>query len=343
MASESPITSGIRDCHGRPLHDLRISVTDRCNLRCTYCMPEERFSETHPFLQRGELLTFEEITRVARAAATLGVRKFRLTGGEPLLRRDLPMLVALLRTIPGIDDIALTTNGLLLPTFADALKQAGVDRVTVSLDSLDTTTLAQIAGRPIAAEAVLAGIAAAREAGFRQLKVNAVIQRGVNDSDIVPLAERFRGTGVTLRFIEYMDVGTLNGWRDEAVVTAAEIRDTIAARFPLRPLAPNYPGEVASRYCYADGQGEIGFIASVSKPFCGGCSRLRLAPNGDLFTCLFASQGYALKPPLRAGLSDADLQGCLRTLWQGRDDRYSEIRSAATAGAPKVEMYHIGG
>jgi len=306
-------------------------------------MPEERFNDTHTFLDRDALLSFEEITRIARAAATLGARKLRLTGGEPLLRRDLPVLVALLREIDLIEDIALTTNGLLLPKLAPSLRDAGVNRITVSLDSLGDTTLARISGRPIRATTVLEGIEAAQEAGFENVKVNTVIQRGINDQEILPLATHFRDTGVTLRFIEFMDVGTLNGWKSDAVVTAAEIREIIAARYPLEPVAPNYPGEVASRYRYTDGQGEVGIIASVSQPFCGGCTRLRLAPNGDLFTCLFASEGHPFKPALREGITDDALVNRLRCLWESREDRYSEQRSERTTGSRKVEMYHIGG
>lgn len=332
-----------RDTLNRPLHDLRISVTDRCNLRCAYCMPEEHFGDDHKFLQRSDLLSFEEIATVARAAAELGVKKLRLTGGEPLLRRDLPALVGMLRAIPGIEDIALTTNGLLLPQLAQPLKDAGVNRVTVSLDSLDDTTLAQISGRPITSAQVLAGIDAARDAGFERIKVNAVIQRGVNDDQVLPLAERFRGTGIIVRFIEFMDVGTLNHWNLATVVPAAELRDAIAARHPLEPTAANYTGEVATRYRYTDGHGEIGFITSVTQPFCRDCSRLRLAPDGALYTCLFASQGHPLKPMLRAGATLDELTKHVREIWTARSDRYSEIRTESTAKASKVEMYHIGG
>ncbi len=331
------------DTLGRPMHDLRISVTDRCNLRCTYCMPEEHFGEKYAFLQRSDLLSFEEITLVARAAAALGVKKLRLTGGEPLLRRDLPVLVGMLRAIPGIEDIALTTNGLLLPQLAQPLKDAGVDRITVSLDSLDDATLARISGRPITSAQVLSGIDVARDAGFTQLKVNAVIQRGVNDDQVLPLVEHFRGTGVILRLIEFMDVGTLNDWNLATVVPAAEMRDTINARHPLETASPNYGGEVAARYRYGDGQGEIGFITSVSQPFCRDCTRLRLAPDGDLYTCLFAGHGHPLKPMLRAGATLEEITEHLRNLWTRRSDRYSEIRTEATARSEKVEMYHIGG
>jgi len=339
----SPEPGAASDTLGRPLRDLRISVTDRCNLRCTYCMPEEHFNDKHPFLERRDLLSFEEIAATARAAAQLGVTKLRITGGEPLLRRDLPTLAAMLREIPGIEDMALTTNGLLLPQFARALRGAGVDRITVSLDSLDGDTLARLSGRPITVDDVLAGIEAAREAGFSSIKVNAVIQKDVNDGDILPLAERFRGTGIVMRFIEYMDVGTLNGWKRDHVVTGAEMAAIIGARHPLEPVAPNYPGEVATRYRYADGAGEVGFITSVSQPFCGACSRLRLTPNGELYTCLFGTQGHPLKPLFLEGAAENDIRDVIHAIWRDRTDRYSEIRTEATAAAGKVEMNHIGG
>jgi cyclic pyranopterin phosphate synthase len=306
-------------------------------------MPEEHFGEKYEFLQRSDLLTFEEIVIVARAAAALGVKKLRLTGGEPLLRRDLPVLAGMLREIPGIQDIALTTNGLLLPQLASPLKEAGIDRITVSLDSLDDALLARISGRPIASTEVLAGIDAARKAGFAQIKVNAVIQRGVNEDQVLPLAEHFRGTGVILRFIEFMDVGTLNHWNLAAVVSAADLRDAIAARYSLEATTPNYAGEVAARYRYVDGQGEIGFITSVTQPFCRNCSRLRLAADGELYTCLFAGSGHGLKPMLRAGATLEELTEHVRCIWTTRADRYSEIRTEITAKASKVEMYHIGG
>lgn len=336
-------THSVHDRLGRPLHDLRISVTDRCNLRCTYCMPEEHFGEKHPFLQRRDLLSFEEIATVARAVASLGGAKLRITGGEPLLRKDLSALISMLREIPGIEDIALTTNGLLLAQFAEELRDAGVQRVTVSLDSLDDARLAQISGRTIKSETVLAGIAAAEAAGFAQVKVNAVVQRGINDNDIVPLATQFRGTGVVVRFIEFMDVGTLNGWNREHVVAGADMVARIAEHFPLEPVAPNYRGEVAARYRYTDGKGEVGFITSVSQPFCGDCSRLRLAPNGELYTCLFGNQGHPLKPLFDDGADEARIRGYINDLWLRRADRYSEIRTEESASMDKVEMYHIGG
>ena len=343
MPPSLPSTDGPRDRLGRNLHDLRISVTDRCNLRCTYCMPEERYHENHVFLPREELLRFEEIAVVARAAATLGVSKLRITGGEPLLRRDLPRLVEMLGRIPGIDDIALTTNGLLLPALAPALRAAGLRRVTVSLDSLDDRTLARLSGRPITASTVISGIEAAQAAGFSPVKVNAVIQRGVNDTEILPLVERFRGSDVVLRFIEFMDVGTMNGWERGAVVPAASIRDTIHARYPLVPDAPAYRGEVASRYRFSDGRGEVGFITSVSQPFCRDCTRLRLAPDGALYTCLFAQVGHPLRELLRGGADVEEVAARIAAIWRARADRYSELRTEESARSVKVEMFHIGG
>jgi cyclic pyranopterin phosphate synthase len=328
---------------GRPLRDLRISVTDRCNLRCPYCMPAELYGEAHPFLERAQLLSFEEIARVARIAVSLGVEKLRVTGGEPLLRRHLDHLIAMLAEIPGAPDLALTTNGLLLAAQANALKAAGLRRVTVSLDSLDDSVAGQMNGRGVAVAPVLEGIDAALAAGFENVKVNVVVRRGVNDAGVLDLVRHFRGTPCTLRFIEFMDVGTLNQWKLEEVVPARELLAQISAEFPLRPLSPAYRGEVAQRYAFEDGQGEVGFIASVSQPFCGDCTRLRLSADGALYTCLFAAEGHDLRAPLRAGASDADLHGRMAGIWAARSDRYSEIRASATAPRAHVEMYHIGG
>lgn len=328
---------------GRPMHDLRISVTDRCNLRCTYCMPQATYGEHYAFLPREALLRFEEIVRIATVAASLGVRKLRITGGEPLLRRDLPQLVSMLHGIPDIDEIALTTNGLLLQEHAQALESAGLDRITVSLDSLDDATFAQMNGLGIPVDRVFGGIASAEAAGFAPIKINAVIQRGVNDQQIVQLAQHFRGTPHILRFIEYMDVGTLNHWSRDAVVTSREMLAQIAAQNPLHPVAANYPGEVAARYAYDDGAGEIGFISSVSQPFCGGCTRLRLSADGQLFTCLFAAQGFDLRGPIRDGVDDQGLRALMESLWRERTDRYSEERAVQASSTKKVEMYHIGG
>jgi len=273
----------------------------------------------------------------------LGVQKLRITGGEPLLRRDLPALVEMLRDIPGITDIALTTNGLLLPELARPLRDAGLNRLTVSLDSLDAETLARVSGRRIDPDKVLSGIEAARNAGFGPIKVNTVIQRGVNESDALPIAEYARGIGAIVRFIEYMDVGNLNDWRRDAVVTSAELLDRISARYPLVPADPQYRGEVATRYRYADGAGEVGFISSISQPFCRDCTRLRLSPSGELYTCLFAQSGHSLKPLLRDGAEFDEIAGTIRTLWNHRNDRYSELRAQSDPTAKKVEMYHIGG
>jgi cyclic pyranopterin phosphate synthase len=326
------------------MRDLRISVTDRCNFRCTYCMPREVFGHDFQFLRREQLLTFEEIVRLSRLAVGLGVEKIRITGGEPLLRRGVEDLVAMLAELraDGLSDLTLTTNGSLLRAKAPALRAAGLDRVTVSLDSLDDGVFQAMNDVRFPVAKVLGGIDAAAEAGF-PVKVNMVVKRGANEHSILPMAERFRNTGHVLRFIEFMDVGTTNGWRLDDVVPAEEIISTIAAAWPLEPVAPNYPGEVASRRRYLDGAGEIGVIASVTRPFCGGCTRARLSAEGSLYTCLFAEHGTDLREPLRSGATDADLERLLGGLWRRRDDRYSEIRSAATTSRPKVEMSHIGG
>ncbi|MGI8505259.1 MAG: GTP 3',8-cyclase MoaA [Solirubrobacteraceae bacterium] len=335
--------SRVVDRRLRPLRDLRISVTDRCNFRCTYCMPKEIFGRNFAFLPREQLLTFEEIARLARAFAREGVTKIRLTGGEPLLRRDLEQLVAMLAGIDEISDIALTTNGSALAGKAKALKHAGLTRVTVSLDALDDETFGAMndVGFPVAR--VLAGIDAAAAAGLAPVKVNMVVKRGVNDRSVAEMAEYFRGSGHILRFIEYMDVGTSNGWRMDDVVPAAEIITTINERWPLEPLHPNYPGEVATRHRYRDDAGEIGVIASVTQPFCGACSRARLSAEGKLYTCLFAAQGHDLRGVLRSGATNRDLAIQLRSIWGDRADRYSELRHAYTTPRPKIEMSYIGG
>jgi len=331
------------DTLGRPLHDLRISVTDRCNFRCTYCMPKEVYGRRFRFLPRDELLTFEEIERLARAFVGLGVRKVRITGGEPLLRRGLEKLIAMLAGIEGLDDLTLTTNGSLLKGKARALKEAGLRRVTVSLDSLDDAVFQAMNDVDFPVSRVLAGIEAAAAAGLSPVKVNVVVKRGVNEGGIVEMARHFRGTGHVLRFIEYMDVGTTNGWRLDEVVPAAEIVAAIDAEMPLAPVEPAYRGEVANCYRYRDGSGEIGVIASVTRPFCGDCSRARLSSDGKLYTCLFAARGRDLRKPLRAGKSDAEIEALLRSVWSGRADRYSELRSSATPGLDKVEMSYVGG
>jgi cyclic pyranopterin phosphate synthase len=328
------------DTLGRPLHDLRISVTDRCNFRCVYCMPKEVFGSAYKFLERRELLTFEEIARVAKTFVGLGVEKLRITGGEPLVRRDLERLIEMLAPLGA--DLTLTTNGSLLPAKAEALAKAGLGRITVSLDSLDDATFKALNDVDFPASRVLEGIDAAAAAGL-PVKVNCVVKRGVNDGELVALAEQFRGTGHTLRFIEYMDVGHTNGWRLDDVVPAAEIVATFDAAFGIEPIAPAYPGEVARRYRYVDGSGEFGVISSVTKPFCGDCTRARLSAEGKLFTCLFGIRGHDLRALVREGASDEELATAVETLWGNRSDRYSELRSAATIDLPKVEMSYIGG
>jgi GTP 3',8-cyclase len=332
-----------RDTRGRPLRDLRISVTDRCNFRCVYCMPRAVFGPDHAFLPRAELLTFDEIARLVSIFTRLGVEKVRLTGGEPLVRRELPSLVATLAAIPGVRDLTLTTNGILLPEHAAELRAAGLDRVTISLDADDDTTFMRMNDAGVPVSRVLAGIEAAEAAGLGPIKLNMVVKRGWNEHAVLPMARRFRGTGRILRFIEYMDVGHSNGWRLDEVISADEILATIGAEFPLEPMAPTKQGEVAERYRYADGAGEIGIIASVSRPFCGDCNRARLSADGQLYTCLFATAGHDLRGLMRGGASDADLEVAIHDIWEARDDRYSEIRSADTVALPKVEMSYIGG
>jgi GTP 3',8-cyclase len=332
----------LQDALGRPVRDLRISVTDRCNFRCVYCMPKEVYGRDYHFLERRELLTFEEIERLTRAFAGLGVEKVRLTGGEPLLRRELERLVEMLAAIPGLD-LTLTTNGSLLPKKAQSLAEAGLRRVTVSLDSLDDEVFRTMNDVDVPVERVLAGIEAAAAAGLAPVKVNMVVKRGVNEESVLPMARYFRGSGHILRFIEYMDVGHTNGWRLDDVVPAAEIVATIAEELPLELLEPNYPGEVARRYRYADGGGEIGVIASVTQPFCGACTRARLSAEGRLYTCLFATNGHDLRALLRGGATDAELGEAISSVWRARGDRYSELRSAETANLPRVEMSYIGG
>jgi cyclic pyranopterin phosphate synthase len=336
---------GPRDTMARPLRDLRISVIDRCNFRCPYCMPEDQFADDAVFLSKNERLRFEEIERIARAFASLGVHKLRLTGGEPLLRRDLPQLVRMLRQIPGVEDLALTTNGVLLPRFAAALREAGLMRLTVSLDTLDPPTFRQLSGGRGEVDQALAGIAAAEVAGFKRIKLNCVVMRGINDAQAIDLLERFRGSGHIVRFIEYMDVGTMNHWKSELVVPSAELIARIERHWPLRALEPNYRGEVAERYAFADGGGEIGFISSVSQPFCGDCSRARLSADGKMYTCLFAREGHDLRTALRSGSSDEGLAATIARHWTGRADRYSERRAELRASGDdrKVEMFTIGG
>jgi cyclic pyranopterin phosphate synthase len=329
------------DVFGRPLRDLRVSVTDRCNFRCVYCMPKEVFGRGYRFMDRSELLTFEEIERLARVFAAHGVEKIRITGGEPLLRRDLPDLIARLAAIPGLD-LTLTTNGALLATQARPLAEAGLRRITVSLDSLDDEVFRAMNDVDFPVTRVLAGIDAAREAGL-PVKVNAVVKRGTNESAVLDLPRHFKGTGVIVRFIEFMDVGGTNGWRLDDVVPAAEIVRAIDAEFPLEQVEARYRGEVARRWRYRDGSGEIGVIASVTQPFCGDCTRARLSAEGKLYTCLFASRGTDLRAVVRGGATDAQVSAAIAAVWRVRDDRYSELRSAETRELPRVEMSYIGG
>ncbi|HEX5392061.1 MAG TPA: GTP 3',8-cyclase MoaA [Rhodocyclaceae bacterium] len=332
------------DARGRPLRDLRISVTDRCNFRCTYCMPKDVFGPNYPYLPRTNLLSFEEIERVVRLAQTLGVKKVRLTGGEPLLRRGLEDLIASLAALPDLD-IALTTNGSLLAKKAPMLRDAGLKRLTVSLDALDDAIFARMNDVDFPVAQVLDGIAAAEAVGFGPIKINVVVRRGVNESQILPICRRFRGTGHVPRFIEYMDVGTSNGWRMDHVVSSSQVLEMIAAEFPLEPLEADSPGEVAQRWRYADGGGEVGVISSVTRAFCRDCTRLRLSTEGQLYTCLFAHQGFDLRRLLRSGAPDENLLHALEGLWAAREDRYSELRAEGKGSIPikRIEMSYIGG
>jgi GTP 3',8-cyclase len=332
----------LTDKLNRPLRDLRISVTDRCNFRCVYCMPKEIFGSEYHFLDRKEVLTFEEIARLARISVSHGVQKIRLTGGEPLIRRDLPLLVKMLAEIPGLD-LTLTTNGSLLARQAQALKDAGLKRVSVSLDSLDDHIFKAMNDVGFPVDQVIQGMDAAAQVGLTPIKVNMVVKRGLNEDSILPMARFFREKGYILRFIEYMDVGHTNGWRMDDVVPAAEIIRQISAEMPLEPINPNYTGEVAERWRYKDGSGEIGVIASVTQAFCRNCNRARLSAEGKLYTCLFAVQGHDFRSLLRGGASDEEISQAIEHIWNLRTDRYSELRSENTVNLPKVEMSHIGG
>lgn len=344
LEAVAPLRRGLRDARGRVLHDLRISVMDRCNFRCPYCMPATTFHDGYRFLKSSERLSFDEIVRLTRLFVAQGVRKLRITGGEPLLRPNLTDLVGDLTSIPGVEDVALTTNGVLLAKYATELHAAGLQRVTVSLDSLDPDVFARMSGGFGGVDEVLEGIEQARRAGLAPIKVNAVIQRGVNDHTALQLVEHFRGTGVIVRFIEYMDVGNRNDWQAERVLPSRELLARIGARWPLQPLSANYRGEVAERYGFADGQGEVGFISSVSQPFCGDCTRARLSSDGSLYTCLFAKAGTDLRGPVRAGATDEELTALITGVWNARGDRYSEQRAELRARSEsKVEMYYIGG
>lgn len=337
----------ILDTLNRPLRDLRISVTDRCNFRCTYCMPAEIYGERYQFLPKKELLTFEEITRVAKLMVDMGVEKIRLTGGEPLVRRDLEKLIRMLSDIPGVFDLTMTTNAYLLVQKAQVLKDAGLKRITVSLDTLDDKVFRNMNGRSFGIDKVIEGIDAAMEAGFEPIKVNSVVQKNVNDHTLIELANYCRNKNIILRFIEYMDVGNRNGWIMDQVVPSSEIISLLNAEFLLEPLDANYPGEVAQRFRYKDGSGEIGVISSVTAPFCGDCTRMRLSPEGTLYTCLFGSTGEDLRKPMRAGSDDRTIKSIIEGTWSSRKDRYSDERTSLTElerkNRRKVEMYHIGG
>jgi len=331
----------LEDTLHRPLRDLRVSITDRCNFRCVYCMPKEVYGRDYTFLPRRDLLTFEEIARLAGVFARLGLEKIRLTGGEPLIRRDVERLVEMLASIPGLD-LTLTTNGALLAQKAQALRDAGLGRITISLDSLDDEVFRAMNDVDFPVQTVLEGIDAAAAAGL-PVKVNVVVKRGVNEDSVLPMARRFRDQGHVVRFIEYMDVGHTNGWRLADVVPASDIVAAIDAELALERLPPRYPGEVAERYRYRDGRGEVGVIASVTRPFCGACTRARLSADGSLYTCLFATTGHDLRALVRDGSSDGDIAASIGGIWRERSDRYSELRSAATRDLPKVEMSYIGG
>jgi cyclic pyranopterin phosphate synthase len=340
-------TGRLSDSRGRPLHDLRVSVTDRCNFRCSYCMPKSVFDRDYAFLPQSSLLRFEEIERIVKVFVSHGIEKVRLTGGEPLLRKDLEKLIerlAMLTTVNATPlDLTLTTNGSLLSRKARALRDAGLQRITVSLDALDDDVFRAMNDVDFPVSEVLDGIDAAAMAGFRSIKVNMVVKRGVNEHQIVPMARHFRGSGHVLRFIEFMDVGASNGWRLDDVMPSRDVVAAIHSVFPLEPIAAQYGGEVAARWRYLDGSGEIGVISSVTEPFCADCSRARLSTEGRLYTCLFAAAGHDLRGLLRGGASDAQLAGAIAHLWQSRDDRYSEIRSSQTQGLRKIEMSYIGG
>lgn len=348
MSERASTSKAVLDRLNRPLRDLRISVTDRCNFRCVYCMPREVFGPGYAFVPRKDLLTLEEIARVAQVFASLGMRKVRITGGEPLIRRNLEHLIEMIDATEGVEDISLTTNGSMLTSVrAASLKQAGLKRLTISLDALDDATFKRINDVDYPASRVLDGIDNARAAGFADIKVNAVVRRGFNEHAVLDLVKHFRHSGCIVRFIEYMDVGETNGWNLDDVIPAADLVDRIDALYPLEAVSPNYPGEVAKRWRYRDGAGEIGFITSVTQSFCGDCSRARLSAVGELYTCLFGTQGHDLRSLLRSGADDAQLLQAVSEIWQERADRYSELRATATpvplTGQAKVEMSHIGG
>ncbi len=333
----------IDDSYGRPLKDLRISVTDRCNFRCPYCMPAEVYGERYKFISRENLLTFEEIVRITSILVELGVEKVRITGGEPLVRQDVDKLIAMISELEGVKDLAMTTNAYLLKGFVKKLRKAGLKRITVSLDSLDEKIFQEMNGRGFGTAKVLDGISAASEEGFSPIKINSVVKKGVNDHTLIDLARWCREKGHIPRFIEYMDVGTLNGWKLDEVVSSKDVVDMISEVFPVQKDVPSYRGEVAKKYRYKDGKGEFGVISSVSQPFCGDCTRLRLTPEGMVVTCLFGENGTDLRGPIREGGTNDDLRNILTGVWNERKDRYSELRTKMTKPTEKVEMYHIGG
>ena len=337
------MSKAIGDSYGRPLKDLRISVTDRCNFRCPYCMPAEVYGERYKFISRENLLTFEEIVRITSILVELGVEKVRITGGEPLVRQDVDKLIAMISELEGVNDLAMTTNAYLLKGFVKRLRKAGLKRITVSLDSLDEKVFQEMNGRGFGTAKVLDGISAASEEGFGPIKINSVVKKGVNDHTLIDLARWCREKGHIPRFIEYMDVGTLNGWKLDEVVSSKDIVDMISEVFPVQKDVPSYRGEVAKKYRYKDGKGEFGVISSVSQPFCGDCTRLRLTPEGTVVTCLFGEKGTDLRGPIREGGTNDDLRNILIGVWNKRKDRYSELRTKMTKPTEKVEMYHIGG
>ncbi|MEE9598751.1 MAG: GTP 3',8-cyclase MoaA [Acidiferrobacterales bacterium] len=334
----------VTDTFGRPMHDLRVSVTDRCNFRCVYCMPKEVFGSDYQFLPHKDILTYEEIARIVRVFVSCGVKKVRLTGGEPLLRREIERLIEMLADVPGLDDLTLTTNGSpLTKEKASGLQRAGLQRLTVSLDSLDDAVFQAMNDVSFPVARVLKAIDHAATAGLSPIKINMVVKRGLNEDSILPMVRYFRGTDHIVRFIEYMDVGASNGWKLDDVVPAAEIVEMINAEYPIEPIDSNYQGEVAQRWRYGDGGGEIGVISSVTQPFCGSCSRVRLSAEGSFYTCLFATGGHDLRGLVRGGASDEEIKGLLSTIWSRRDDRYSALRTAETVALPKIEMSYIGG
>ncbi len=337
------MSKAIGDSYGRPLKDLRISVTDRCNFRCPYCMPAEVYGERYKFISHENLLTFEEIVRITSILVELGVEKVRITGGEPLVRQDVDKLIAMISELEGVNDLAMTTNAYLLKGFVKRLRKAGLKRITVSLDSLDEKVFQEMNGRGFGTAKVLDGISAASEEGFGPIKINSVVKKGVNDHTLIDLARWCREKGYIPRFIEYMDVGTLNGWKLDEVVSSKDIVDMISEVFPVEEDVPSYRGEVAKKYRYKDGKGEFGVISSVSQPFCGDCTRLRLTPEGMVVTCLFGEKGTDLRGPIREGKTNDDLRNILIGVWNKRKDRYSELRTKMTKPTEKVEMYHIGG